>query len=88
MQQFRKKPVIVEAMRYSIDSRDKCIEFCGAVHTAIDDDGAEYELQNLRIVTLEGTMFVQLGDWIIKGVKGEYYPCKHDIFIETYEPVT
>ena len=42
---------------------------------------------NVRIRTLEGTLFASPSDWIIKGVKGEFYPCKPDIFEQTYEPV-
>ena len=45
------------------------------------------ECTNLRIKTLEGTMRVDLGDWIIRGIAGEFYPCKPDIFAATYEPV-
>lgn len=59
-----------------------------AQHTAIDDDGAEYDLENLRIHTMEGEMLCMLNDWIIKGVKGEFYPCKPDIFDATYEFVS
>ena len=87
MPRFRKKPVEIEAIQYTRESRNECIAFCGAQHMAIDDDGAEYELKNLRIKTLEGTMMAKLDDWIIKGVKGEFYPCKPDIFEATYETV-
>jgi hypothetical protein len=83
---FRKRPVVIEAMRYTLESRDAVIAWSGATGTAIDDDGAEYDLQNIRIPTLEGTMQADLGDWIIRGVAGEFYPCKPDIFEATYEP--
>jgi len=52
-----------------------------------DDHGASAHI-GLRIPTLEGLMLGREGDWIIKGVKGELYPCKPDIFVATYEPVT
>lgn len=55
-------------------------------HSAIDDDGVSYETANLFIDTMEGEMMASPGDWIIKGVKGEFYPCKPDIFEATYEP--
>lgn len=87
MPRYRKKPVVIEAMRYTEETRDAVIAFCGAQHRAIDDDGAEYELANLRIHTLEGVMRLDVGDWVIKGVKNEFYPCKPDIFEQTYEPV-
>lgn len=85
MARFRKKPVEIEAMQYTLATRDAVIAWSDATHTAIDDDGAEYELSNLRITTLEGVMRAELGDWIIRGVKGEFYPCKPDIFELTYE---
>ena len=47
----------------------------------------EYAKKNLIIHTLEGKMIAQVNDWIIRGVQGEYYPCKPDIFEKTYEPV-
>jgi hypothetical protein len=88
---FRKKPVVIEAMQYSLESRDSIIEWCGGkynvISTAIDDDGAEYELENIKIRTLEGDLTVSFDDWIIKGIKGEFYPCKPDIFEQTYEAV-
>lgn len=84
---FRKKPVIVEAMQYTLESRDEVIEWCNAIGKGIDDDGAEFDLQNIIIFTLEGDHRASLNDWIIKGVKGEFYPCKPDIFEATYDPV-
>ncbi|HJR01784.1 MAG TPA: hypothetical protein VKA83_09140 [Methylomirabilota bacterium] len=84
---YRKKPVVVEARRYTRKNRRAIIAWCKAGHEAIDDDGAPYETAALRIHTEEGTMQAQLGDWIIKGIKGEFYPCKPDIFAATYEPV-
>ena len=85
MPRFRKKPIEIEAIQYTRKNRNECIAFCDAIHMAIDDDGAQYELENLRIKTLEGTMTAKLGDWVIKGVKGEFYPCKPDIFEATYD---
>ena len=87
MAKFRKKPVEIEAMQYTEESRNEIIDWSGAQHSAIDDDGVEYELLNLRIKTLEGTLMVRPYDWIIKGVAGEFYPCKRDIFEATHEPV-
>lgn len=84
---FTKKPVTIEAIQYTLETRDEIIqEFEGQVtHTAINEDGAEYELENLRITTLEGTMTASLGDYIIRGIQGEVYPCKPDIFEASYE---
>jgi hypothetical protein len=85
-QRFRKKPVVIEAMPYLIANRDAVIAWCGAEATAIDENGNQYDIERIRIRTLEGTMTAGLGDWIIKGVRGEFYPCKPDIFDATYEP--
>lgn len=77
---YRKKPVVVEAMQWNGPADDATLaRFAG--HWA--SIGAE-----VYITTLEGSMRVMPGDWIIKGVKGEYYPCKNDIFQATYEFVT
>lgn len=80
---FRKKPVVVDAVRWmgGRDSADEVLAFCcGAavwhIHT-----------NNMSIETSEGVMRATVGDWIIKGVKGEFYPCKPDIFEATYERV-
>ena len=79
---FRKKPVVIEAMQLSERSIDEIA--CWAKITRYEcDDG----LAQLRIPTLEGMMIASNGDWIIKGVNGEFYPCKPDIFEKTYEPV-
>lgn len=82
-QRFRKKPVVIEAMRY--DSAESCV----AIHRWMGDD--EHTLSpdcgwvSFAIDTLEGQMEATIGDWIIKGVAGEFYPCKPDIFEATYE---
>jgi hypothetical protein len=80
---FRKKPVVIEAVRW--DGSNGAYE---AVK-ALDENGAvSFEHGGLHITTLEGTMHADIRDWIIKGVKGELYPCKPDIFEATYEPVS
>lgn len=86
---YRKKPVEVEAMRFDGTSKgaDAVIEFTGY------DAGVAYTESNgvkqydVYIETLEGRMCARPGDWIIKGVLGEFYPCKPRAFEETYEPV-
>ena len=76
---FRKKPVVIEAIHF-IGSNDKqCLQFCPKARDPIDTK------PNLIIPTLEGDHLCSVGDWIIKGVKGEFYPCKPDIFEATYE---
>jgi len=79
---FRKKPVIIEAMQWggSVES-GKAIEAWSGGRAIC----REYE-HGIFIETLEGRMTARARDWIIKGVHGKYYPCKPDIFAETYEP--
>lgn len=81
MTKYRKKPVVVEAFRYWIDNRPDW--FCDEV---TKNNIITYET-HCDIKTLEGVMRGEKGDYIIKGVKGEVYPCKPDIFIATYERV-
>jgi hypothetical protein len=77
----RKKPVEVEAWRWDGESiKHLRPEWLRGPDVLMQG-------QTLCIDTLEGTMTAQLGDWIIRGVKGEIYPCKPDIFEQTYEPV-
>ena len=81
MPKFRKKPVIVEAVQWTGENLDEIEAFA--------PDCAFYNRTNgILIDTLEGLMEAKLGDWIIKGVQGEFYPCKPDIFAATYEPAT
>lgn len=79
---FRKKPVVVEAMQYVRDNEEIMNDLDNWLPgtTYISVDGYE-------IHTLEGVMTATDGDWIIKGVQGEFYPCKPDIFEATYESV-
>jgi hypothetical protein len=78
---FRKKPVVVQAVQWNGNNLDELRAFVPEEfrHNKIN--------QPMGIVTLEGVMTVSDGDWIIKGVRGEFYPCKPDIFKETYEAV-
>lgn len=80
---FRKKPVVIEAVQWTENNESEVTAFLkmGEFSSAGYVKGRYVE-----IGTLEGTMIASPGDWIIKGVKGEYYPCKPDIFAATYEP--
>jgi hypothetical protein len=78
---FRKKPVVIEARQYHGGNFDECARFVGPSTRGAPGDFA------FHIHTLEGVMEAMPGDWIIKGVKGEFYPCKPDIFAATYEAV-
>lgn len=85
---YRKKPVVIEAIQFTSDDLSQMIEAWGESFTR----GIVYQEANPRqyfkINTLEGDHIAQIGDWIIRGVKGEFYPCKPDIFEMTYEAVT
>lgn len=81
---FRKKPVVIEAIQWDVTiGAEYDIELMGCKFT-VRPDNPDY----LIIETLEGNMQASPWDWIIKGVKGEFYPCKPDIFVATYEAVT
>ena len=87
MARYRKKPIEVEAVQFTEETRQQIIDWCDPRHTNMDDDGCLYETANLFIRTPEGEMMAQPGDYIIKGIAGEFYPCKPDIFEQTYEAV-
>ena len=77
---YRKRPVVIDAIQFK-DCKEGLVavmRFCPNIQLV----GASH----IRIPTLEGWMTASPGDWIIKGVKGEFYPCKPDIFEQTYEP--
>ena len=81
---YRKKPVVVEAVQFTEDSLDELTKFCGF---NIGDVENPLYRRGIVIETLEGNMLASKGDWIIRGVNGEFYPCKPDIFEKTYEEV-
>ncbi len=88
---YRKKPVVIEAIQWTGKNFDECMNFIG------EDYGNKFNYENaeesatetgkILIDTLEGMITASKGDFIIKGVKGEFYPCKPDIFQQTYEPI-
>lgn len=80
MTKYKKKPVVIEAIRFIGSNYEEIREFIGQ-NTLCSD-------LSIVISTLEGDMVAQKGDYIIKGVQGEFYPCKPDIFEETYEVVS
>ena len=82
MPRFRKKPVEIEAMQYdgTQDSWREITDWADDVWHRTGD-------RSIEIHTLEGTMLASVGDWVIRGVKGEFYPCKPDIFEKTYEVI-
>lgn len=96
MSKYRKKPVVIEAMQWDTQTDasvviDWILSRGGTARYACDnpddcDQDRTKGVHHLRINTLEGTIDASRNDWIIRGVQGEFYPCKPDIFAATYEP--
>lgn len=99
MGKYRKKPVEIEAVQLLWSTWPEMVEFVGADNPAresteysdtggeVGSGGAGGDWIELTIPTLEGDHLARHGDWIIRGVSGELYPCRPDIFRATYEPV-
>jgi hypothetical protein len=98
MPKFRKKPVEIDAMQWdgAPENAGLIIDWMLANGTTATfactdtDQRTECDADTphvIKIKTLEGTMAASVGDWIIRGIQGEFYPCKPDIFEATYEPV-
>lgn len=90
MPMFRKKPVEIEAQQLGQDNAEKIVRWIvnegGDAHPRfLGTEGGSPRGASVLIHTLEGTMAADPGDWIIRGVKDEFYPCKPDIFEATYE---
>lgn len=85
MAQYRKKPVVIEAIQLEDLEVSTLMSIQHLV--GLGKDVFEVKEDGLLIKTLEGNMKASIGDWIIKGVQGEFYPCKPDIFEATYEKV-
>jgi len=78
---FRKKPAVVDAIQWSGSNWHEAYEFAGHNVYTSNEDG----VVTLRVKTLDSEGVIWPGDWLMKGVKGEFYPCRADIFTETYE---
>ena len=80
---YKKKPIVIEAIQYTGNNIEEIWDAFSAadVYGPVEDDPCAY------ILTLEGRMRCNIGDYIIRGVRGELYPCAKDIFEETYEKV-
>lgn len=85
MGRYRKKPVEIEAVQLLLpETPNDIATWCGGKVCGEGDLTAKVWIE---IDTLEGTMRANYGDWIIKGIQGEFYPCKPDIFAATYDEV-
>lgn len=79
VKKYKKKPVVIEAVQFVGDNLNEVVDFVGRNNSIFATKGF------IDISTLEGVMRANLKDYIIKGVNGEFYPCKPDIFYKTYE---
>lgn len=94
---YRKKPVVIDAVQWTGGNHREMFDFMTSdtfmVNETMTVDGDHFYIDHSRIdggliiKTMEGEHVATIGDYIIKGVKGEYYPCKEDVFIQTYEKV-
>ena len=83
IKKYQKKPVVIEAIQFE-DTTETITKISDFMRDNFSIDYANKDNIVLKINTLEGTMTANIGDYIIKGIKGEFYPCKPDIFNETY----
>lgn len=91
---FVKKPVVIDAVQWTGKNHREMYNFLEGTNDVVEQPvGKNFEINHslvmggLIIKTLEGQHIASIGDWIIKGVKGEFYPCKPDIFAATYDSV-
>ena len=82
MKNYRKKPVVIQAVQFNGTNHAEVQEFTEGKAESPVGKGWNHIM---RITTLEGIMTAEIGDWIIRGVKGELYPCKREIFEMTYD---
>jgi len=90
MAKYRKLPVVIDAIEWTGENLMDVLRFTGVHFSAKlwseDDFKRIVRNEGLKIFTLEGSLKSSIGDYIIRGVSGEFYPCKPDIFHKTYEP--
>lgn len=82
MKKYVKKPVVIEAVQYLTDNHEEVRAFMGTYPFIY-----EAQEQTISIHTLEGDLIVKHGDYVIKGIAGEFYPCKPDIFKDSYTEI-
>ena len=91
---FRKKPVVIEAVQWTGENMREVYDFLtGTSDDHLHPEGTHFYIDHMKgkgglvIKTKEGELLASINDWIIKGIHGEFYPCKPDIFESTYEKV-
>lgn len=81
IEKYTKKPIEIKAIRLTVENIYRVAEWCKATEVTVFTTAGG----NIKIATLEGIMQADIGDFIIQGIKGEFYPCKADIFIASYD---
>jgi len=84
---FVSKAVEIEALQLKPENAEQLAAWCGGQLVAQHDALGGREYVGLNIPTLEGVMRASEGDWIIRGLRGEFYPCKPDVFAAKYEEI-
>lgn len=87
MRKYRKKSLVIEAVQWRGNNVSAVLDFCGKVDERFGGVGYNQTEESLSIPTLEGLMTASKGDYIIRGICGELYPCKAVIFEESYEEI-
>lgn len=87
MAKYQKKPLVIEAIKFTRNSWDEILNFTGGSAHSLSIERCIGGIARCIIPTLEGQHIATEGDYIIKGVKGEFYPCKPDVFEQSYELV-
>ena len=87
IKKYKKKPVVIEAIQFTNDNRNQVLSWLQSQQMNIYHSFYKDSHPVIIIPTLEGEMRASIGDFIIKGVQGEFYPCKPDIFEKTYEQI-
>ena len=84
IKKYKKKPIVIEAIKLTKENALECIDFASKSGAHLITQTSD---QGITIPTLEGNHLAKYGDYVIKGVQGEFYPCKPDIFEATYDEV-
>jgi len=83
MPRYTKKPITIDAVQWTGNNKTEIVKFCTDCYLTYKTDS----IPTLSIKTLEGSMTASVGDYIIKGISNEFYPCKESIFLLTYDQV-
>ena len=85
IKRYVKRPIVIRAVKWTGYNFDEIVEFIKGQPLTLYENS--FGIKRLLIETLEGDMYAEVGDYIIQGVRGEYYSCKPNIFTETYEEI-